>query len=353
MVNVSTIVELLIVGGAIVMVSSILYTRQLFERLGEHTYQQRWRGLFALMVFFLLGYIAALGVAVSGYDTVFQILVGLVFLFGAAFVFLVVNTGLVTVNDLQDQMEEAQEARQDAEHARKEAETSRAEAIELNNYLQQKADEYAEIMQQCGVGDLTQRMEPDGENDAMDRIASEFNEMIEELEKTTGQLKSFADQVDTAGQVVQSSSESVREASEQVADSIQRISDDAYDQKERLQGISETMDKLVDDLERVDNENPEIDLSESLDRIDSIVEQVNDVVELSEETLAESENVAGAAEEQAAELNEVSQRAEDLTRYAEPLREVLDRFETEAEHEFYFPTGPGSEESDTSASGDE
>jgi hypothetical protein len=56
--------------------------------------------------------------------------------------------------------------------------------------------------------------------------------------------------------------------------------------------------------------------------------------------MAEAENVAGAAEEQAAELNEVSERANDLQRYAAPLRDILGRFETEAEHEFVFSVGP-------------
>jgi len=230
---------------------------------------------------------------------------------------------------------------EEAEQARKEAEVSRAEAMEMSNYLQEKADEYAEIMQQCASGDLTQRMDSDGENEAMDRIASEFNEMIDELEKTTGQLKSFADEVETAGDVVQTSSESVRDASEQVADSIQKISDDAYDQKERLQEISGTMDDIAADLEAFAAEN-DVDFGESLDRIEEVATMLSDLTELSEETMAEAENVAGAAEEQAAELNEVTQRAEDLSRYARPLREVLDRFETESEHEFYFPTGPGS-----------
>ncbi|MCU4717057.1 methyl-accepting chemotaxis protein [Halapricum hydrolyticum] len=228
---------------------------------------------------------------------------------------------------------------QEAEQARKEAEVSRAEAMEMSNHLQETADEYAEIMQQCAAGDLTRRMEADGENEAMDRIAEEFNEMIDELEKTTGQLKSFADEVETAGEVVQTSSESVRDASEQVADSIQKISDDAYDQKERLQEISGTMDQIATDLETFAAEN-DVDFGESLDRIEEIATMLNQVVDLSEETMAEAENVAGAAEEQAAELNEVTQRAEDLSRYARPLREVLDRFETESEHEFYFPTGP-------------
>jgi len=233
--------------------------------------------------------------------------------------------------------EQIQEARQ----ARKEAEVSRAEALEMSNYLQGKADEYAQIMQQVGAGDLTRRMDPDGENEAMDRIAGEFNDMIDELEKTTGQLKSFADEVETAGEVVQNSSESVRDASEQVADSIQRISDDAYDQRDRLEEISRTIDEVADDLEAVAAEH-DVDFQDDLDRIEEVASTLAEVVELSEETMAEAENVAGAAEEQAAELNEVSQRAEDLTRYAGPLRDVLDRFETESEHEFYFPTGPGT-----------
>jgi methyl-accepting chemotaxis protein len=231
----------------------------------------------------------------------------------------------------------------EAEQARKEAEVSRAEAIEMNEYLEEKADEYAQTMQQCAAGDLTRRMESDGGNEAMDRIAAEFNEMIDELEKTTGQLKTFSDEVETAGEVVKSSSESVRDASEQVADSVQRISDDAYDQRERLRQISETMDEIAVDLESFAAEN-DVDFGDSLDRIEEVANMISDVVDLSEETMAESESVAGAAEEQAAELNEVTQRADDLTRYARPLQEVIDRFETESEHEFYFPTGPGSDD---------
>jgi methyl-accepting chemotaxis protein len=232
---------------------------------------------------------------------------------------------------------------QTAEQARKEAEVSRTEAMELNNYLQDKADEYAQIMQRCATGDLTARMEGDGEVESMDRIAEEFNKMIKELEKTTSQLKDFSDEVETAGDVVRTSSKSVRDASEQVADSVQKISDDAYDQKERLQEISETIDALADELEAYAAEN-EIDIADSLELIEEIANMLQEVVNVSEETMAESENVAGAAEEQAAELNEVSEQAQDLVRYAGPLQEVLDRFETEATREFYFPTGPGSEE---------
>lgn len=234
----------------------------------------------------------------------------------------------------------------EAEQARKEAEVSRAEAMEMNEYLQEKAEEYSQTMERCAAGDLTRRMDIDGENEAMDRIASEFNEMIDELEKTTGQLKSFADEVGESSEIVLNSADSVQEASEQVADSVQRISDDAYEQQERLQEISEEIDAISARLDDFADEHPDIDFEDQLAQIDEVARTVAEVVDLAEETLEESESVAGAAEEQAAELNEVSQRADDLIRYAGPLHDVLDRFETQSEHEFYFPTGPRDEESE-------
>jgi len=55
--------------------------------------------------------------------------------------------------------------------------------MEVNNYLQQKADEFSQAMEATAAGDMTQRMETEGENESMDRIANEFNSMIEELER--------------------------------------------------------------------------------------------------------------------------------------------------------------------------
>jgi hypothetical protein len=39
-------------------------------------------------------------------------------------------------------------------------------------------------------------------------------------------------------------------------------------------------------------------------------------------------------------LTQVSERANDLQRSAQPLRDILERFEREAEHEFDFSVGP-------------
>ncbi|WP_167879965.1 methyl-accepting chemotaxis protein [Halorhabdus rudnickae] len=231
----------------------------------------------------------------------------------------------------------------EAERARKEAEVSRAEAMEMNRYLEEKAEEYSRIMRQCAEGDLTQRLDPDGENDAMDRIATDFNEMVAELERTTDQLKRFAVRVEDTGEVLQASSDSVRVASGHVADSVQRIADDADEQKEQLQDVSREIDDLADTFEQWAEEYADQEVQESIDRLGEIATRVGEVAELSEETLAESGIVAGAAEEQAAELNEVSERACDLTRYARPLHDALDEFDTDSDAELYLDSEPVSD----------
>ncbi len=42
---------------------------------------------------------------------------------------------------------------------------SRAEALEVNKYLQKKAEEFSDVMEETTAGNLTERMATDGEND--------------------------------------------------------------------------------------------------------------------------------------------------------------------------------------------
>jgi methyl-accepting chemotaxis protein len=228
--------------------------------------------------------------------------------------------------ELKRQIEEATRARRDAER-------SRAEAERMSQYLQRTAEEYSATMERCAAGDLTRRMDADGENEAMDRIAHDFNDMVRELERTTGQLKRFAEEVEATGEALQSSAESVKVSSEHVADSVQTISDDAWEQKDSLEALSAEIDGLVTQFETYAEEHEDLDLAEPLERLSEVADRVSEVAGISEQTLGETEIVAGAAQEQTAELTAVSRRAADLTGYARPLREVLGAFDTAVDEE--------------------
>jgi len=234
---------------------------------------------------------------------------------------------------VRQRIDEANEARQEAEQAR-------VEAVEMNNYLQDRAEDYGEIMQKSAQGDMTQRMDQDGENEAMDLIAQEFNDMLNELEKTTGQLQTFSGEVIDSSDIVKTSAESVREASEEVAESAQRISDDAHEQRDRLSKVATDLDDAIETFERIAEQNPEVDIDAELTQFRELQQLLEDATDTSDGMLPETENVAGAAEEQAAELNEVTSRADRLKRYAKPLGDIVNKFETDDEHEFVFSTGP-------------
>jgi methyl-accepting chemotaxis protein len=239
---------------------------------------------------------------------------------------------------LQGTRDDLETSINEMESARKQAEVARAEAEQLADYLKEQAQAYSETMQNVGAGDLTQRMEADGQEESMDRIAQEFNDMIVELEKTTGQLQSYVDEVEQAGEEVGNSADTVKEASEQVAESIQKISDDAYGQKDHIEDIEELVETVLDDLEATTESDAST--TEQIETIREISGNLNDLGAFTDEMMTEAEQVAGAAEEQAAELNQVQKQAEDLQRYAEPLRDILERFETDQEHEFVFSVGP-------------
>ncbi|WP_262179978.1 HAMP domain-containing protein [Haloarcula laminariae] len=228
---------------------------------------------------------------------------------------------------------------QEAESARKEAEVSRQEALAMTDYLQEKAEDYSEVMQQCANGDLTQRMETDNENEAMDRIAEEFNDMLGELEKTTGQLKTFSEEVAESSEIVLTNTENVRQSAERVTASVERINADATDQEARLEELAGDLDVVIERLHSLKG-NPHVDINDELDQFENVAAVLDEATGQSQSIRTEAESAGETAKQQADELDEVSERADRLKRYAKPLGGILDRFETAAEHEFVFSGGP-------------
>ncbi|AXR77980.1 MCP domain signal transducer [Natrarchaeobaculum sulfurireducens] len=145
---------------------------------------------------------------------------------------------------LRDQIEAAESARQEAER-------ERARVAEINDQLERKASEYSDVMQTAADGDLTARMDPGGDNEAMTEIGREFNEMLDEIEATVERLNQFATDVATASEQVTASSEEVGSASQEVAESTQEISDGADRQHQALQTVDAQMNTLSTTTEQI------------------------------------------------------------------------------------------------------
>ncbi|MCU4752705.1 methyl-accepting chemotaxis protein [Halobacteria archaeon AArc-curdl1] len=211
-------------------------------------------------------------------------------------------TGFANMRDsLKQQIQNAEEARQEAEQARAETEA-------INRHLESKADEYRTVMQACGDGDLTARMDPDTENEAMRDIATEFNEMVGELEETTANVKAFANEVATASEQVTASSEEVRSASEQVTESIQEISDGAERQNQSLQSVNHEMNGLSTTIEQ-------------------IAASSNQVADIAERTAETGKRGREAAQEAIRGMNEIETESEAAVEEIERLESDMEQID--------------------------
>jgi methyl-accepting chemotaxis protein len=209
--------------------------------------------------------------------------------------------GFANMRDaLSERIQEAREAREEAEAARKDAE-------EMRDHLQQKAHDYSEVMQTAADGDLTKRLDPESESEAMADIAEEFNEMIGEIEQTTEQLKNFASEVATSSEEVTASSEEVRSASEQVTESIQEISDGAERQNESLQSVQQEMDSL----------------STTTEEIAASSNEVADIAERTAETGREGRDAAQEAISGMGEIEDESEQAvQEITALEQEMEQI-------------------------------
>ncbi|NEU56575.1 methyl-accepting chemotaxis protein [Halorussus sp. MSC15.2] len=248
----------------------------------------------------------------------------------------------------------------------------------LNRHLERKADEYHGVMAECADGDLTRRLDPESDNEAMTAIAEAFNEMMGDIEATMADLNAFADEVATASEVVTASSEEVYSASEQVTDSIQEISAGADSQNEQLQtvadelsGLSATTEEIaassnqvaelaaetaetgregreaardaIRGLDRIETESDEA--VAQIERLEDEVTEVDELIEFIREIATQTNMLAlnasievsrsstggGNPEGFAAVANKIKDLAEEAKIAAEDIEQRLDRIKTQTE----------------------
>jgi len=146
--------------------------------------------------------------------------------------------------DLQSLLDEMQDARADSEAARQEAEA-------LTAALETKAEAFADVLTDAADGDLTQRVDPDSESDAMTRIAIALNETLDDLERTVAETQNFARDVADASTEVTSGASEIADASDQVSSSITEISGTVERQRDSLGEVAGEMSSLSATIEEI------------------------------------------------------------------------------------------------------
>jgi len=191
----------------------------------------------------------------------------------------------------------------DLDEARSEAEAAREEAEALAADLQRQAEEAAGVLERAADGDLTARMDEARDSDAMRTIATEFNDMLGELEDTVVDIKRFSDEVAGVSEQVSRGSNEVSSASREVAESIEGIAARAAEQTGSLEEVSGEMNDLSATVEEIASSSDEVaelsaeaavdaregtDLAEdSIDMMETIEDQADATVDEMERLEAE------------------------------------------------------------------
>ncbi|MDQ2054814.1 methyl-accepting chemotaxis protein [Halobellus sp. H-GB7] len=191
------------------------------------------------------------------------------------------------------------------------------EAIERKNEaLETTAAEYGNVMDAVADGDLTRRLDPDTENEALADIAVSFNEMLDAVSETMAEVKAFSEHVVTAAERVDDGADEVREASAQVTTATTEISDGAERQTEALHEVSTEMDALSSSAEEI---------AATVDEVAQASERAADVGEEGQAHAERAIDEMDAVEQTTAETAaEVTALAEELDAVGEVVEVITD-----------------------------
>ncbi|WP_136590913.1 methyl-accepting chemotaxis protein [Salinigranum halophilum] len=182
------------------------------------------------------------------------------------------------------------------------------EATDLAAHLDSKAAEYDTAMERAAAGDLTVRVDPESENEAMRKVGEGFNEMAESVESTLVQVRSFADDVAAASEEVTASADEVSEASGEVAVAVQEISDGAVEQEEGLDEAAGEMTDLSATVEEIASSSAEVakTAEAAADRAETGAEYANDA-------MAEMQRIERQSERSAEEVASLDDEMERIS----------------------------------------
>ncbi|QZX99318.1 methyl-accepting chemotaxis protein [Halobaculum rubrum] len=167
-----------------------------------------------------------------------------------------------------------------------------------NEALATAAESYGETMERAAEGDLTARMDADVDDESMARIAAEFNEMMDELAATVGEVDRAAAAVAAASEEADAGVAEAERAAGEVADSTDEI--------------AAGVDKQVSHLQEVTAEMS--DLSAAVEEVAATADQVANMSEEAAERGDRGADLADEAVEEMAAIEEHTQSTAEVVR---------------------------------------
>ncbi|MCU4718324.1 methyl-accepting chemotaxis protein [Halobacteria archaeon HArc-curdl5-1] len=216
--------------------------------------------------------------------------------------------------------EDAEQAKREAEQARQEAENERAEMEAMTSHLTSKAGEYESVLDRAADGDLTGRVEPQSESEAMERVGKRINATLDSLERIVSDVESFSADVLSASDQVQRNADEVSDASQQVTSSIDEIFEGARKQSERLQNASGEMENLSATAEEVASSAQEV-----AETSQAAAEAGEEGREAATKAIEEMNAIEAETEEMVEEINALDDDLDEINDIINVITEIVEQ----------------------------
>lgn len=145
-----------------------------------------------------------------------------------------------------------------AEESAEEAAATREEAEAFSAHLETKADDYGATIGAVADGDLTRRLDPESESEAMTEIAESLNGMLDRMEALVVAIQDAAETVGEQSSEVTASSEEVESTSVDVAESVEEISVGTERQEQHLSTAAAELNDLSATVEEIASSTDEL-----------------------------------------------------------------------------------------------
>jgi methyl-accepting chemotaxis protein len=204
----------------------------------------------------------------------------------------------------------------DIEQAQREAEQARENVEAINESLVGTAAEYSECMDAAAEGDLTQRLDPDEDSEAMAEIATSFNAMMDDIERTLERISEFTVEVADSTRSVDATTDEIQAAGQQVEAAVREIADRADTQDENLDEINGEMQQLSGSIEEIASSADEVATT-----VQSATDRGREGRAAGEEAVEEMETIRTTADRT---IDEVDQLATEMDQIGEIVEFITD-----------------------------
>lgn len=219
-----------------------------------------------------------------------------------------------------ERVEEQKAEMESIEEAKAKAEERRHEVEELRDALEARAEEYRTTMEAAANGDLTARLDPCDQSEAMAKVAIAFNDTMDAVEDTVDDAKSFATAVqDEASATVQRVQDAQTEA-EEVADTIESIADQAAAQRDDLSQAAQEMNTLSATIEEVASSASNV--AETADETAAVAAEGTDAVE---ETVDRTDAMQVAVSDTVDTVAVVDEEMQEIESTVEMIGEIAEQ----------------------------